>query len=66
MSERRGVFPAVKTKMNQSGQIDVPATQRSVNRLIQSGVSAAIMLPMLGENASLSLGGTGDSDTIRC
>jgi len=56
MNDWHGVFPAVTTKMNQSGQIDLSATQRSVNRLIENGVSGVIMLPMLGENASLSLG----------
>jgi len=55
LSEWQGVFPAVTTKMNQSGQIDISATQRSVNRLIENGVSGVIMLPMLGENASLNL-----------
>jgi 4-hydroxy-tetrahydrodipicolinate synthase len=55
MSVWQGVFPAVTTKMDQSGQINVPATQRSVDRLIQNGVSGVIMLPILGENASLSL-----------
>ena len=55
MNKWRGVFPAVTTKMNQSGQVDIPATQHSVSRLIENGVSGVIMLPMLGENASLSL-----------
>lgn len=51
----RGVFPAVTTKMNREGQIDLDATQLSLNRLIEKGVSGVIVLPMLGENASLSL-----------
>jgi len=51
----RGVFPAVTTKMTQDGQVDVGATQKSLNRLIENGVSGVIVLPMLGENASLSL-----------
>jgi 4-hydroxy-tetrahydrodipicolinate synthase len=49
-----GVFPAVTTKMDKQGNIDIPATQRSIERLIASGVSGLIVLPMLGENASLS------------
>jgi len=51
-----GVFPAVTTKMTESGSIDIEATQRSVDRLIANGVSGVIMLPMLGENTSLTLG----------
>jgi len=50
----RGVFPAVTTKMDESGQVDITATQRSINRLIENGVSGVIVLPMLGENASLT------------
>lgn len=50
-----GVFPAVTTKMTEDGGIDVEATQASVDRLIRNGVSGVIMLPMLGENASLAL-----------
>lgn len=48
-----GVFPAVTTKMRQDGSIDLPATQSSIDRLVTEGVSGVIVLPMLGENASL-------------
>ena len=48
-----GVFPAVTTKMSADGSLDLPATQASIDRLIKGGVSAVIVLPMLGENASL-------------
>jgi 4-hydroxy-tetrahydrodipicolinate synthase len=48
-----GVFPAVTTKMRRDGAIDLPATQASIERLIEQGASAVIVLPMLGENASL-------------
>jgi len=51
----QGVFPAVTTKMERTEAIDVEATQRSVDRLVANGVSGVIMLPMLGENASLTL-----------
>jgi 4-hydroxy-tetrahydrodipicolinate synthase len=50
-----GVFPAVTTKMTQDGNVDLPATQSSIDRLIKAGVSGVIVLPMLGENASLTL-----------
>jgi len=49
-----GVFPAATTKMTEDGQVDLEATQLSLNRLIENGVSGVIVLPMLGENASLS------------
>jgi 4-hydroxy-tetrahydrodipicolinate synthase len=39
--------------MNQDGKIDLAATQSSLDRLIDKGVSGVIVLPMLGENASL-------------
>lgn len=51
-----GVFPAVTTKMNKDGKIDLPAFQSSIDRLIANGVSGAVVLPMLGENASLARG----------
>ena len=54
MSQWKGVFPAVTTKMRESGEIDLAATQSSIDRLIKNGVSGIIVLPMLGENASLS------------
>ena len=54
MTVWRGVFPAVTTKMNQDGKIDLAATQSSLDRLVDKGVSGVIVLPMLGENASLA------------
>lgn len=53
MTNWTGVFPAVTTKLKTDGGVDIAATQRSVERLVANGVSAVIMLPMLGENASL-------------
>jgi len=49
-----GVFPAVTTKLKPDGGLDLPATQASIERLIANGVSGVIVLPMLGENASLT------------
>ena len=51
----KGVFPAVTTKMTPEGKIDATAMQSSLDRLVRNGVSGVIVLPMLGENASLSL-----------
>ena len=42
MIKWQGVFPAVTTKMDKSGHIDVLATQRGVDRLIENGVSGVI------------------------
>lgn len=53
MNRWAGVFPAVTTKLRQDGSIDLGATQTSIARLIENGVSGVIVLPMLGENASL-------------
>lgn len=53
MTKWSGVFPAVTTKMSADGVIDIEATQKSVERLIDGGVNGVVMLPMLGENASL-------------
>lgn len=54
MKRWTGVFPAATTKMRQDGSIDLPATQASIDRLIEGGVAGVIVLPMLGENASLA------------
>ncbi|HEX3845531.1 MAG TPA: dihydrodipicolinate synthase family protein [Steroidobacteraceae bacterium] len=51
----QGVFPAITTKMDQSGRVDLAAMRKSVARQIEGGVAAVIVLPMLGENASLAL-----------
>ena len=51
MTVWKGVFPAVTTKMREDGAVDLKATQASISRLIESGVSGVIVLPMLGENA---------------
>lgn len=55
MTKWTGVFPAVTTKLSQAGDVDLDATQASIDRLVQNGVSGVIVLPMLGENASMKL-----------
>ncbi len=49
-----GVFPAATTKMTASGELDLKSMQHSIDRLVKSGVSGVIVLPMLGENAALT------------
>lgn len=55
MADWSGVFPALTTKLKSNGDIDLEATQASIDRLIVNGVSGIIVLPMLGENASITL-----------
>ncbi|KKA10630.1 dihydrodipicolinate synthase [Sinorhizobium meliloti] len=55
MKKWTGVFPAVTTKLTEDGQVDVQATKDGIDRLVKAGVSGVIVLPMLGENASMSL-----------
>ena len=54
MQKWKGVFPAVTTKLHQDGTIDVAAMRSSIERLVQNGVNGIIVLPMLGENASVT------------
>jgi 4-hydroxy-tetrahydrodipicolinate synthase len=54
MTRWTGVFPAVTTKLREDQSLDLGATQASLDRLIDNGVSGVIVLPMLGENASLT------------
>jgi 4-hydroxy-tetrahydrodipicolinate synthase len=49
-----GVFPAVTTQFNADESLNIPATQRLMERLIQGGVHGFIMLGTVGENCSLS------------
>jgi 1-pyrroline-4-hydroxy-2-carboxylate deaminase len=49
----QGVFPAVTTQFKQDQSLDLDATARHVEVLIESGVSGLIMLGSLGENQSL-------------
>src|SRR5581483_11677603 len=49
----RGVFPAVTTQFRADQSLDLEATCRHVDRLIQSGVHGLIMIGTVGENCSL-------------
>src|SRR5262245_14899582 len=48
-----GVFPAVTTQFNADESLNIPATQKSMERLIQAGIHGFIMLGTVGENCSL-------------
>jgi 4-hydroxy-tetrahydrodipicolinate synthase len=55
MNKWAGVFPAVTTKLTKDGAVDLDWTASSIDRLVRNGVSGVIVLPMLGENASMTL-----------
>ena len=49
----RGVFPAVTTQMRKDQSLDLEATARHLEVLLDSGVSGLVMLGSLGENQQL-------------
>ena len=49
----QGVFPAVTTQLKKDQSLDLDATARHVEALIESGVTGLIMLGSLGENQAL-------------
>jgi 4-hydroxy-tetrahydrodipicolinate synthase len=49
----KGVFPAVCTQFRQDQSLDLDATARHLQALIDSGVTGLVMLGSLGENTSL-------------
>ncbi len=51
----KGVFPAVTTQFREDLSLDLDATAKHLEILIQSGISGLVMLGSLGENVSLTL-----------
>ncbi|MBM3876742.1 MAG: dihydrodipicolinate synthase family protein [Verrucomicrobia bacterium] len=49
-----GVFPAVTTQLKRDESLDLPATARHFEALIESGVSGLIVCGSLGENQTLA------------
>jgi 4-hydroxy-tetrahydrodipicolinate synthase len=49
----RGVFPAVTTQMRRNGALDLDATARHLEVLLDSGVGGLVMCGSLGENQAL-------------
>lgn len=49
----QGVFPALTTQMHKDQSLDLEATQRHIEVMIESGVTGLVMLGSLGENAAL-------------
>lgn len=54
MKHWTGVFPAITTQMHKDGVLNLEATARHAEALIQSGVSGLIFLGSLGENQALT------------
>ncbi len=52
----QGIFPAATTQFRSGGELDVPATLRCLDRLLEGGVDGLIMLGTVGENCSLEYG----------
>ncbi|MCH2059781.1 MAG: dihydrodipicolinate synthase family protein [Verrucomicrobiales bacterium] len=50
-----GVYPAVPTQFKDDFSLDIPATQKHVEALLEEGIHGLIMLGTIGENCSLSL-----------
>ncbi|MDR3617903.1 MAG: dihydrodipicolinate synthase family protein [Paludisphaera borealis] len=49
----RGVFPAATTQFQADQSLDIKATMRHLDRMIEAGVHGMIMLGTVGENCSL-------------
>ena len=49
-----GVFPAITTQMHKDGPLDLEATARHTDALIESGVNGVVFLGSLGENQSMT------------
>ncbi len=52
----QGVFPAMTTHMHRDGSIDLDATARHLEVLVDSGVTGLVMCGSLGENQTLDGG----------
>jgi 1-pyrroline-4-hydroxy-2-carboxylate deaminase len=51
-----GIYPAATTQFRPNGELDVPATLRCLDRLLEARVDGLIMLGTVGENCSLEYG----------
>ncbi len=49
----KGVFPAVTTQFHQDQSLDLAATARHINLMIEAGIHGVVMLGTVGENCSL-------------
>ncbi|HJT36705.1 MAG TPA: dihydrodipicolinate synthase family protein, partial [Pirellulales bacterium] len=49
----QGVFPAATTQFKPDGTLDIAATLKHVEAMIEAGIHGLIMLGTVGENCSL-------------
>jgi 4-hydroxy-tetrahydrodipicolinate synthase len=49
----QGIYPAATTQFRSGGELDIPATLKCLDRLLEGGVDGLIMLGTVGENCSL-------------
>jgi dihydrodipicolinate synthase/N-acetylneuraminate lyase len=49
----QGVFPAMTTQFHQDGSLDLPATAKHLEAMIQAGIHGVILLGSVGENTAL-------------
>jgi 4-hydroxy-tetrahydrodipicolinate synthase len=52
----RGVYPAATTQFNADGSLNIPATLKHLDVMIEGGVHGMILLGTVGENCSLEPG----------
>src|SRR5271154_760519 len=52
----QGVFPALTTQFRSDGSLDLPATAKHLETMIQAGIHGVILLGSVGENTALEYG----------
>jgi 4-hydroxy-tetrahydrodipicolinate synthase len=52
----QGIYPAATSQFRSGGELDIPATLKCIDRLLEGGVDGLIMLGTVGENCSLEYG----------
>ena len=50
-----GVFPATTTQFNADGSLDIPATLKHLDVMLEGGVHGFVMLGTVGENCSIEM-----------
>ena len=53
--EWTGVYPAITTKFNESGELDLPSFLKNIEFQVESGVSGVIIGGSLGESSTLTM-----------
>jgi 1-pyrroline-4-hydroxy-2-carboxylate deaminase len=49
----KGVFPAITTQFRQDQSLDIPATAKHLESLVQAGIHGVVLLGTVGENTAL-------------